>query len=190
MGLSVVLVGVLLLVCLLLWFVLTMNSLIAKRNRVRQCESGISVVLKQRHDLIPNLVAIARQYQEYEQGVMVRMAELRAKVYAPGELPQRMHDARYFSGLLASVRATAEDYPELQANGQFLKLMDALRELEDELQAMRRTYNAAATRMNNAVEMFPSSIVARSRGYRLEPLVEVEDTEKLNLSMGELLAEK
>ncbi len=174
---------------LLLWFVLTRNSLIAKRNRVRQCESGISVALKQRHDLIPNLVAVVRQYRDYEQGVMERMAELRGRRYEPGELRQQMRDASYFTGIIGSVRATAEAYPDLKANEQFLRLMEALEEQENELQAMRRTYNAAATRMNNAIQMFPSSVVAGAMGCEPEPLVEIEDVEKLNVSAGEFFAQ-
>ncbi len=177
------------LVVLLLWFILTRNSLIAKRNRVRQCESGISVALKQRHDLIPNLVAVVRQYRDYEQGVMEQIAELRGKSYEAGEMRQRMQDASYFTGIIGSVRAVAEDYPDLKANEQFLRLMEALEEQENELQAMRRTYNAAATRMNNAVEMFPSSVVAEAMGCQLEPLVEIESAEKLNVSAGEFFAQ-
>ena len=134
---------------LVIWGIVTHNSLIARRNRVRQCRSGICVVLKQRNDLIPNLVASVKAYMGHENELLTRI-------------------------------------PELKANAQFLHLQGQIEEMENELQAIRRTYNAAVTDYNNAIEMFPSSIIASWGRHTQEALIEIPDPEKQAASVAEL----
>lgn len=179
-------IAVILLIALfLLWAVFTSNNLIAKRNCVRQCRSGICVALKQRNDMIPNLVAAVKAYMGHENEVLTRIAELRSKVATASESEQ-IKGGTEISSLLARLQVAVEGYPELKANGQFMHLQEQIEEMENELQAIRRTYNAAVTDYNNYIEMFPSSVIASWRRHEQEELVEFPDSEMKEVRIGEL----
>ena len=178
------LVGVALL--FILWYVWTANNLIAKRNRVRQCRSSICVVLKQRNDLIPNLVASVKAYMGHESEVLVRIAELRSHLSSSASEGEQIRAGGELSSLLSRLNVSVEDYPELRADGQFHRLQANIEEMELQLQAIRRTYNAAVTDYNNAIEMFPSSVVARRQRHVEEPLIEIPEEERRNVDVAGL----
>lgn len=173
-------------VLLVLWYIWTANNLIAKRNRVRQCRSGICVVLKQRNDLIPNLVAAVKMYMGHESEVLVRIAELRSHLSPSASEGEQIRAGGELSALLSRLNVSVEDYPELKADAQFHRLQANLEEMELQLQAIRRTCNAAVTDYNNAIEMFPSCIVARSRHHCAEELIEIPDQEQRNVNVADL----
>lgn len=170
---------------LIVWGIVTNNSLIAKRNRVRLCRSGICVVLKQRNDLIPNLVASVRTYMGYENELLTRIADLRSRTAAAPE-GEQIRNGGEISALLGRLNIAVENYPELKANAQFLHLQGQIAQMEDELQAIRRTCNAAVTDYNNAIEMFPSSIIAAWRRHTQEELIEIPEEEKQPVSVADL----
>lgn len=170
--------GVLFAAVFALWFIVTSNSLIAKRNRVKQCRSGICVAMKQRNDLIPNLVAAARTYMDYENRTLMQITELRTQAASATDERAQIEAGNRLSALLPQLRLTAENYPDLKADGQFLQLQHALEEVEMQLQAIRRTYNAAVVDYNNAIEMFPSSWVAACRKHRCEELIDIPEAER------------
>lgn len=173
------------LLVILLWAVFTSNNLIAKRNRVKQCRSGICVVLKQRNDLIPNLIASVKTYMGHESEILTRIAELRSKVVSASENEQ-IKGGTEISSLLARLQVAVEDYPELKANEQFINLQEQIEEMENELQAIRRTYNAAVTDYNNSIEMFPSSIIASWRKHEQQDLIEFPESEMKAINVGDL----
>ena len=173
------------LLVILLWAVFTSNNLIAKRNRVKQCRSGICVVLKQRNDLIPNLIASVKTYMGHESEILTRIAELRSKVVSASENEQ-IKGGTEISSLLARLQVAVEDYPELKANEQFINLQGQIEEMENELQAIRRTYNAAVTDYNNSIEMFPSSISASWRKHEQQDLIEFPESEMKAINVGDL----
>lgn len=173
------------LLIIILWAIFTNNSLIAKRNRVKQCRSGICVVLKQRNDLIPNLVASVKAYMGHENEILTRVAELRSKSSSASEMEQ-IKSGTEISSLLSRLNVAVEDYPELKANQQFLHLQVQIEDMENELQAIRRTYNAAVTDYNNYIEMFPSSIIASWRRHGQQELVEFPESEIKEVKVGEL----
>lgn len=173
-------------VLLVLWYVWTANNLVAKRNRVKQCRSSICVVLKQRNDLLPNLVAAVKSYMGHESEVLVRIAELRSRMSAAASEGEQIKAGGELSSLLARLNVSVEDYPELKADGQFHRLQANIEEMELQLQAVRRTYNAAVTDYNNAIEMFPSSVVARRQHHRQEELIEVTEEERRNVDVAAL----
>lgn len=181
----IILCIVVILFVILLWAVFTSNNLIAKRNRVKQCRSGICVALKQRNSLIPNLVSAVKAYMGHENEILTRIAELRSKVSVATESEQ-IKGGTEISSLLARLQVAVEDYPELKANEQFLHLQGQIEEMENELQAIRRTYNAAVTDYNNAIEMFPSSIIASWRKHEQQELVEFQESEIRDVKVGEL----
>lgn len=184
MIIAVICIIVILLV-ILLWAVFTSNNLIAKRNRVKQCRSGICVVLKQRNDLIPNLVASVKTYMGHENEVLTRIAELRSKAASASENEQ-IKGGTEISSLLARLQVAVEDYPELKANEQFINLQGQIEEMENQLQAIRRTYNAAVTDYNNGIEMFPSSIIASWRKHEQQELIEFPENEMRAIKVGDL----
>lgn len=176
---------IVILLIIILWAVFTNNSLIAKRNRVKQCRSGICVALKQRNDLIPNLVASVKAYMGHENEILTRIAELRSKVSVASE-GEQIKGGTEISSLLARLQVAVEDYPELKANEQFMHLQFQIQEMENELQAIRRTYNASVTDYNNYIEMFPSSIIASWRRHEQQELVEFPENEIKEVKVGEL----
>ena len=173
-------------VLLVLWYIWTANNLIAKRNRVKQCSSGICVVLKQRNDLIPNLVAAVKTYMGHESEVLVRIAELRSRLSPSASEGEQIRAGSELSSLLSRLNVSVEDYPGLKADAQFHRLQANLEEMELQLQAIRRTFNAAVTDYNNTIEMFPSCIVARSRHHCAEELIEIPDQEQRNVNVADL----
>lgn len=173
-------------VLLVLWYVWTANNLVAKRNRVKQCRSSICVVLKQRNDLLPNLVGAVKSYMGHESELLVRIAELRSRMSAAASEGEQIKAGGELSSLLARLNVSVEDYPELKADGQFHRLQANIEEMELQLQAVRRTYNAAVTDYNNAIEMFPSSVVARRQHHRQEELIEVTEEERRNVDVAAL----
>lgn len=176
------------LLAILSWAVFTSNDLIAKRNRVRQCESGICVALKRRNDLLPNLVASVKAYMGHENEILTRIAELRSKVSAAPESGQ-IKGGTEISSLPARLQVAVENYPELKANGQFMLLQGQIGEMENELQAIRRTYNAAVTDYNNSVEMFPSSVIASWRRHERRELVGFPEGGMKEVKVGELFGQ-
>ena len=184
--------GTIILICLIvialllvLWGIVTNNNLIAKRNRVKQCRSGICVVLKQRNDLLPNLVASVKAYMGHENEILTRITDLRSRTASASE-GEQIRSGSEISALLGRLNVAVENYPDLKANVQFLHLQSQIEEMENELQAIRRTYNAAVTDYNNAIEMFPSSIIASWRKHEQQELVEFPESEIRDVKVGEL----
>lgn len=169
-----------------LWFIVTSNSLIAKRNRVKQCRSGICVALKQRNDMIPNLVASVKAYMGHENETLTRITELRAQATQATTETEQIQAGNQLSALLPRLQVGLENYPELKANQNFMHLQETIEEMELQLQAIRRTYNAAVVDYNNAIEMFPSSWVASRQGHTQEPLIEIPEAEQTPVDVAHL----
>lgn len=163
------------------------NSLIGKKNQVDYAYSGIDVQLKKRHDLIPNLVATVKQYMEHERGLLERITELRARA-TTSNLPEseRMQAEAQLSGALRSLMIAVENYPQLKANENFLHLQASLNDIEEQIAAARRAYNAAVTDYNNAIEMFPTNLVAGMMGLKRRAVFEAEESERETPQVAQL----
>ena len=143
------------------------NGLIAKRNRVDEAYSQIDVQLKRRHDLIPNLVAAVKGYMNFEQDVLTRVTEARASAIAAGaQGPAAQSVAEnQLTGALRSLFAVTENYPELKANQNVLNLQEQLSTTENQISFARQHYNATVLDYNNAIQTFPSVILAGMFGF-------------------------
>ena len=172
-------VAVGLLVAVLLAFVFVFNGLVMKRNRCENAFATIDVMLKKRYDLIPNLVETVRGYARHERELLEQVTELRARA-ASGPLPtdEAVVLNNRITGLLRRLLVVVEAYPELKANENFLQLQRALNEVEEQISAARRAYNAAVMDLNNAVQMFPSSIVAGMTGFGTRRFFEAAGAER------------
>lgn len=170
---------------IVLWGIVLSNGLIAKRNRVRQCRSSICVVTKQRNDMLPNLVATVRTYMTHEKETLTEITRLRSTDGNQSDSDQIKRGGE-ISMLLGKLNVAVEAYPELMSNLQFRELQARISDMENELQAVRRTYNSAVTDYNNSIEMFPSSLIASLRKHSPEQLIEVPEPELKNVDVAKL----
>lgn len=151
------------------------NGLVKKRTMVEESWSGISVQLKRRHDLVPNLVNTVKGYATHEKDVFERVTLARAASVGAGSPEDSAKAENMLSGALRSLFAVAEAYPELKANTNFLDLQEKLSTLEDEIQLARRYYNGSARNLNLSVQSFPSNIIASMFGFKKAEFFELED---------------
>ena len=185
MAIVIPIVGVIAIV-LITCFVLY-NGLVGKKNRVENAFATIDTMLKKRYDLIPNLVAMVKQYMKHESGVLTEITALRAKATAGGVSSDEKVDLNNRIGsALQGIMVAVEAYPELKANENFRHLQRTLNEVEEQISAARRAFNAAVTVFNNAVEMFPSNIMANMMGYARRRLFEIPREERENVNVGDL----
>lgn len=183
---ALIAVGVVLGLVLII-FIVIYNSLIGRKNLVEQAFATIDVMLKKRYDLIPNLVSTVKNYMKHEAGTLTKITELRARATAPGTSgDEQVEINSQLGGLLHGLMIQVENYPELKANENFMQLQRSLNEVEAQLAAARRTYNAAVTDFNNAVEMFPTNLVAGMMSYRRRTLFEVDATERERPDVGNM----
>lgn len=161
-----------------LWFVFTYNGLVSLRQRCRQAFSDIDVQLKQRHDLIPNLVSTVQGYAAHERGTLEAVVQARnAATTAQGPAAQAAAEGQ-LSNALGRLFALAEAYPDLKANQNFLQLQGELSDLENKIAAARRFYNNATAEYNASRESMPASFFAASMGFAPQEFFQVDVTEK------------
>jgi len=158
----------------LLVFVISLyNRLVRARNGVENAFASIDVQLKQRCDLIPKLVDSMRAYMTHERGTLDELTALREKASAAGASPaERVALDTQMSGLMRGLMVRAEAYPDLKASETVTMLQRSLNEVESQIAAARRTYNAAVTAFNTAIEVFPANLLAGMFGFSRRPLFE------------------
>ncbi len=176
-----------LLVLILLYLISTYNRLIGLKNRVAEARAGMDVYLKQRADLVPNLVASVKRYMEHERELLERITLLRSKLLEAKDDKERFSLEGELGRLLGRLLMVAENYPTLRANENFLELQRALFEIEDRISASRRIYNVAVTDYNNALEMIPSNFVASLMGLKKAEWFEVDERDRQAPNVGEML---
>jgi LemA protein len=162
-------------VVLLVWLVIIYNGLVRLRALVREGFSGITVQLRRRADLIPNLVETVQGYATHEREVFEEVSRARAATVNAGSVEATAQADAQMTGLLGRLFAVAEAYPELKANQNFLQLQDQLANIEGELQGARRYYNATVRDLNSTIQSFPPVLIARPMGFTEEPFYQDED---------------
>jgi LemA protein len=164
------------LVLLVVAYILINNSLVGARNKCDEAWSGIDVQLKRRHDLVPNLVETVKGYAAHEQQTLTRVTDARAGAVAAQNAapPERAQAESQLSAALGGIHAVAEQYPQLRAADNFMRLQGQLAEVEDEIQAARRIYNSNVQIYNTRMQVFPNSIVADRGGFRAREFFEIE----------------
>ena len=151
------------------------NRLVRLRALVKEGFSGITVQLRRRADLVPNLVEAVKGYATHEREVFEQVTQARAATVNPGSVAATAQADAQMTGLLGRIFAVAEAYPELKANTNFLQLQDQLASIEGELQSSRRYYNATVRDLNSSVQSFPAVLVARPLGFSEEPFYQDND---------------
>jgi LemA protein len=163
------------LIVLLLSVIAIYNRLVRLRALVKEGFSGITVQLRRRADLIPNLVEAVQGYATHEREVFEEVSENRSKALNAGSVEATAQADAQMTGLLGRLFAVAEAYPELKANTNFLQLQDQLANIETELQGSRRYYNATVRDLNSSIQSFPPVLIARPMGFTEEPFYQDED---------------
>ena len=152
-------------VVFVLWAVAIYNGLISMRQRVNQAFADIDVQLKQRHDLVPNLVATVQGYAAHERGTLDEVVKARnAAVSAQGPAQQAAAE-NMLSGALRQLFALSEAYPDLKANASFQQLQAELSDLENKIAASRRFFNNAVQEYNTGIQRFPAALFAGAFGF-------------------------
>ena len=160
------------------------NKGIILRNYVREAFSTMDVYMKKRWDLIPNLVETAKGYMTHEQNTLTKIAELRNQNYGGMSNEQKM-DVNAQLGLgLAKLIAVAENYPDLKANENFLKLMEELSQVEEDIANSRKYYNGTVREFNNFTELFPTNIIAMIFNFKAEKMYEINEAERENIKVS------
>lgn len=163
------------------------NSLISKKNAVNNAYASVEVYLKQRHDLIPNLVAAVKEYMKHEREVLERITQLRSALINK-DLPEqkKFQMESELSRLMQKIILSVENYPKLKANENFLHLQQTLNEVEEKIAASRRFYNTAVTDFNNALEMFPTNLIAKILKLEKRNWFEITEEEREALDLNKL----
>ena len=160
---------------LVIWVIIIYNGLVAMRQRVNQAFADVDVQLKQRHDLVPNLVETVKGYAAHERGTLEAVVQARnAAMTAQG--PAQMAQAEnMLSGALRQLFALSEAYPDLKANQNFQQLQMELSDLENKIAAARRFFNNAVQEYNTGIQQFPAALFARSLGFGERTFFDVGD---------------
>ena len=169
-----IVVGVLL-VLLVGFLIATYNGLVTLRNRVEEAWSDITVQLKRRTDLIPNLVNSVKGYATHEKEVFEKVTEARSAIMGAKGVADTTQAENMLEGALKSLFAVAEAYPELKANENFLQLQQELVDTGDKIQASRRFYNGGVRDLNTKIQTFPVNVVAGMFGFQAKEFFEVAD---------------
>ena len=173
-----IVLGILVLVGL--YVILTYNALVSLRVRIGEAWSDIEVQMKRRYNLIPNLVETVKGYATHEKELFENIAEARAKLAGAATVGEAAGAAGQLNGFLGRLLAIAENYPELKAKENFLKLQDALEGTENRIAVARTRYNEAVRAFNTAIRVFPSNIIAGFVGYEKKEFFEIPEADKEN----------
>jgi len=152
-------------VVVVLWAVSVYNGLVSMRQRVNEAFADVDVQLRQRHDLIPNLVETVKGYAAHERGTLDEVVKARNAAVAAQGPAQQAAAENMLSGALRQLFALSEAYPDLKANAEFLQLQAELTELENKIAAARRFFNNAVQEYNTGIQRFPAALFAASFGF-------------------------
>lgn len=168
-----IIIGIVVIIGIFLW--VTYNGLVTLKIRVDEAWSDITVQLKRRADLIPNLVNSVKGYAAHESGVFQAVTEARANVINAKGVKETAEAENMLEGALKSLFAVAEAYPDLKANQNFLQLQSELVDTEDKIQGARRFYNGGVRDLNTKITVFPNNIFAGMLGFKAREFFEVEN---------------
>ncbi|MBI2595588.1 LemA family protein [Candidatus Daviesbacteria bacterium] len=165
------------------WLLMTYNSLVTLRNRVREAWSQIDVQLKRRSSLIPNLVEAVKGYAKHEKSVFEEVTKARSAMVGATTKGEKAVANDMLTGALKSLFAVAEAYPDLKASENFKQLQEELSDTETKVAASRQFYNTNVLDLNNSLEMFPSSLIGSMFGFTKEEFFKASEEEKKDVEV-------
>lgn len=163
---------------IVIWGVSIYNNLVRMRNNRENAFANIDVQLKQRHDLVPQLVATVKGYATHERELLESVTRARTAAMNATGINDKIQAENVLSSALAGLKVSLEAYPDLKANQNFLQLQNEVSDIENKLAATRRFFNSATKELNNAVQTFPANLFANMFGFHKEPMFEVPQQER------------
>ncbi|GLK53973.1 LemA family protein [Maricaulis virginensis] len=173
--------GIILLILVIgigIFLVMVYNRLVALRQTCNQAWGDIDVQLRQRHDLVPNIVETVKGYAAHEKDTLENVTKARQQAIDANSLKGLAEAENMLSGALRQLFALSEAYPDLKANQNFLSLQNELADLENKIAAARRFFNNAVNEYNTATEQFPAVVIANSMGFKQREYFEVGEAER------------
>ncbi|MFZ0282444.1 MAG: LemA family protein [Bacteroidales bacterium] len=167
------LVIILIIVVLVMMAITLYNRLVKLRNNREQAFADVDVQLKQRHDLIPQLVESVKGYMQHERGVLTEITEARTNAMKATTINEKIVAETRLSTALEGLKISVEAYPDLKASQNFLDLQNEISDVENKIAAARRFFNSATKELNVSVEMFPSNLIATLFNFKREPMFEL-----------------
>lgn len=166
----------LVIVILIVFYVIfAYNRLVRLQNLTKEGWSGIDVQLKQRANLIPNLVETVKGYMGHERGVLEDVTRLRTQALASGSVQERANNENLLTAALRQLFAVSENYPDLKASQNFIELQTTLTSIENQIQLARRYYNGAVRNLNIAIQSFPSNLIAGTFHFTAAEFFQIDD---------------
>lgn len=175
---SAILVIIIVVAVLALIAISTYNNLVKLRNNRENAFANIDVQLKQRFDLIPQLVATVKGYAAHEKELLEKITLARTAAMSATSINDKIQADQQLSSALAGLKVSVEAYPDLKANQNFLQLQSELADIENKLAATRRFFNSSTKELNNAVQTFPSNLLAGMFGFQKEPMYEIQASDR------------
>jgi LemA protein len=172
---------VVLIVLIVLWLVGLYNKLVRYKNNRENAFADIDVQLRQRNDLIPQLVSTVKGYAAHEKDLLERITQARSAVMSAGSINEKMQADTQLTQALQGLRVSVEAYPDLKANTNFLQLQQEISDIENKLAAARRYFNGATRELNNSVESFPANIIAKNFGFTRQPMYELSAEQRTTM---------
>jgi LemA protein len=166
-------------VVLVLWIIMIYNGLVSLRQRVSQAFADIDVQLRQRHDLIPNLVETVKGYAAHERGTLEEVIKARNVAVAAQGPAQQAAAENMLSGALRQLFALSESYPDLKANANFQQLQAELTDIENKIAASRRFFNNTVSEYNTGIQQFPAALFAAALGFSPKEFFELGEDRKV-----------
>ena len=158
---------------LIFWLVSINNRLVSLKNNRESAFADIDVQLKQRYDLIANLVGAVKGYMNHESEVLTRVTEARSRYLKADTISEKIAAENNMGAALNGLNIQIEAYPDLKANTNFMHLQQEIGDLENKLASVRRFFNSSTKEYNNGIEQFPSNLIANFKGYKTEPMFDL-----------------
>ena len=175
---STTLIVIIVAIVVVLFLISMYNNLVKLRNNRENAFANIDVQLKQRYDLIPQLVSTVKGYATHERELLEKVTAARTAAMSATGINDKIQAENALSSALAGLKVSVEAYPDLKANQNFLQLQAELSDIENKLAATRRFFNSATKELNNAVQTFPANIIAGMFGFHKEPMFEIPREER------------
>lgn len=166
-------IGVGILVIIIIWYISANNKLVRLKNRRENAFADIDVQLKQRHDLIPQLLGSVKGYMDHEKEVLTRVTEARSRAMGAGSINDKIGAEAQLGAAMSAFQIQVEAYPDLKANTNFMQLQNEISDIENKLAAVRRFFNSATRELNDAIESIPSNIVAGFKNMKPQPMFDL-----------------
>lgn len=168
-------------VLLVIWVISIYNTLVSLRNHRENAFADIDVQLKQRHDLVPQLLGAVKGYMEHERGTLEAVTNARTAAISATGVNEKIAAEQQLTAAIRGLNIQVEAYPDLKASQNFLQLQNEISDIENKLAAVRRFFNAATKELNIAVQKFPNTIFAGMFGFKTEPMFDLGEAQRADL---------